>query len=205
MFAALKAAVLTRSRSGTGPSGAQKGKKKLKKSKNPQAMPEGTMQISPKAVEKQSWGLLEPVRPVFEPITDVLRPLLTGNVMYGLLVGLLVASWFGFGLSPRKNVAQYGPQSAMYGPDRFAAYEEMWHREDSELWDWLEERIGLYQLSTGSADTQKRPLETPSREEDSRGGQVEAKEVKEAIRVTEEKLRHFKEAMAKRTVGNSKG
>jgi hypothetical protein len=203
LFTALKAAVSSRSRSGTGPNGGQRGKKKTKKGKNPQSTQEGTTRPSPEASKKQNWGLLEPVRPVLEPVTDLLQPLLTGNVMYGLLVGLLVSTWFGFGLTPRKNVAHYGPPFGAYGPDRLAAYEEMWYREDSELWDWLEERLGLDQLSTGAVHRRKRPAETRPMEESIREERMEAKEVAEAIRVTEEKLRLLKEAVVKGAAGDS--
>lgn len=188
--AALRTAISSRSRSGTGPTGAPKSKKRGKKGKALQSTHEGTTQSVPKAAKVQNWGLLEPVRPVLEPLTDLLKPLLTGNVMYGLLVGLLVSTWFGFGVSPRKNVAQYGA-------DRFAAYEEMWHREDSELWDWLEDRVGLDRLSNDVIRTQKKVPETRTMEDDTREKRMETREVEEAIRVTEEKLRILKETMAK--------
>lgn len=140
---------------------------------------------------------------MLEPVTDLLKPLLTGNVMYGLLVGLLVSTWFGFGLSPRKNVAQYGSQYGAYGPDRLAAYEEMWRREDSELWDWLEDRIGLDRLSADAVDTRKRASDSRTVEENIREERMEAREVEEAIRVTEEKLRVLKEAVARGAAGQA--
>lgn len=67
-----------------------------------------------KRAAKQDWGLFEPVRGLVEPCADLVQPVLTGNVMYGLLVGLLVAMWFGFGSSPRKNVSPYGPEVGFY-------------------------------------------------------------------------------------------
>lgn len=203
IFAGLRTAVSSRGRSGTGPNGAGKSKKKLKKGKTPQSSLEGSAQTLPEAAKKQSWGALEPVRPILEPVTDLLKPLLTGNVMYGLLVGLLVSTWFGFGLSPRKNVSQYGPQFGIYGPDRIAAYEEMWRREDSELWDWLEDRIGLDRLSSDPINARKKLTETRSLEESMREERMEAREVEEAIRVTEEKLRILKESMEKGAAGDA--
>lgn len=160
-------------------------------------MHEGTAQVLPEKAKKHHWGILEPIRPVLEPFTDVLKPLLTGNVMYGLLVGLLVSTWFGFGLTPRKSVSPYGPQFGIYGPDRLAAYEEMWRREDSELWDWLEERVGLDRLSSDAVTTRKRVTEPRNMEEKLREERLEAREVEEAIRVTEEKLRILKDAVVK--------
>lgn len=125
------------------------------------------------------------------PILDILKPLLTGNVVYGLLVGLLVAAWFGVGFPSN------GSQRAvnMYGyPDRLAAYEEMWRREESELWDWLEERVGLERLNEGRMPTRK-PIEARTVEEKVREERMDEREIQEAIRVTEEKLNVLKGVM----------
>ncbi|KFZ02375.1 hypothetical protein V501_09587, partial [Pseudogymnoascus sp. VKM F-4519 (FW-2642)] len=52
---------------------------------------------SPKpTAKKEDWGLLEPLHGVLGPVADVLGPLGSANMVYGLLVGLLVAAWFGF-------------------------------------------------------------------------------------------------------------
>jgi hypothetical protein len=130
------------------------------------------------------------VRPILGPIFDILKPILTGNVMYGLLVGLLVAAWFRF----PSNKPQHG--LSMYGyPDRLAAYEEMWRREETELWDWLEERVGLERLNDGRVPTQRKPIEPRTVEERIREERMDAREIQEAIRVTEEKLMALKGVM----------
>lgn len=149
----------------------------------------------PQDAAKQTWGVLEPIRPLFEPVTDIVKPLLTGNVMYGLLVGLLVASWFGFGLGPGRSATPYGNQPGFYGPDRLAAYEEMWRREDSELWDWLEERVGLERLNEVGPGPRKRAAHPRTFENKMREDRLNTKEVEEAVRVTEEKLRVLQEAV----------
>lgn len=198
LFAALKAAVTCRPRAGTGPGGQAKIRKRLKRSKALQSVDGNAERNSgSKHVAKQAWGPLEPVRGLVEPCIDVVRPVLTGNVMYGLLVGLLVAMWFGFGSAPSKSPGTYGPDIGFYSPSRLAAYEEMWRREDSELWEWLEERVGLDRLGSASPNARKRTPELRNMEERLREERMDEREVQEAIRVTEEKLRVLRQAMAK--------
>jgi hypothetical protein len=117
--------------------------------------------------------------------------------MYGLLVGLLVATWFGFGITPRKGVAPYGPGASIQGPYRFAAYEEMWHREDSELWEWLDERVGLERLHVDRATKPKTAVEARGVEEKLKEQRRSEKDMEEALRITEEKLRVLREVMAR--------
>ncbi|OAQ98219.1 hypothetical protein LLEC1_00925 [Akanthomyces lecanii] len=202
LFASAKAAVSTRGRSNTLTNGG-KGKKKGKKGRASLAANEGSDVSAQKAEKtKTSWGPLEPVRGILEPILDILKPILTGNVMYGLLVGLLVASWFGFGFSPSKPVGGFGEGSGgrgelvdMYGPFRLAAYEEMWRREESELWEWLEERTGLGQMSSDSHGIRKRAVEPRTMQERMQESRMDVREVQEAIRVTEEKLKVLRQVI----------
>ncbi|KAL6860245.1 hypothetical protein ACO1O0_004272 [Amphichorda felina] len=197
IIASLRTAVSSRSRAGTGANGAARGKKKGKKSKSAQLTSGATAQAAPKNAAKSNWGLLEPVRPLVEPITDILQPLVTGNVMYGLLVGLLVTTWFGFGFAPSRNVSPYGPNTNIYEPDRLAAYEEMWRREDSELWEWLEERIGLERLNAEGNTGRKKAMSPRTAEEKLREERMDTREVEEAMRVTEEKLKVLQDAVGR--------
>lgn len=113
-------------------------------------------------------------------------------MVYGLLVGLLVAAWFGFGLNGGRRYDErvLGP----YGyPERVAAYEEMWRREESELWEWLEERVGMHRLGNEGVRTVVEPRVMGEKVGAVGGG----REVEEAIKVTEEKLRVLKEVVEK--------
>jgi hypothetical protein len=132
-------------------------------------------------------------------VLDIIMPLLTGNVVYGLLVGLLVATWFGFGFTTSRGRAAipYGPGY----PERVAAYEEMWRREESELWDWLDERVGLERLNDGNLPMRKRAMEPRTVEEKLREERMDEREVEAAIRVTEEKLKVLKGVMEKKKDG----
>ncbi|KAG7119756.1 putative membrane protein C20F10.07 like [Verticillium longisporum] len=195
LLASTKAAVSSRPRSGTGNTGSGK-KKKGRKNRNLQSGAGGEDKSHAKSAPPETWGMLEPLRPILGPITDLLKPLMTGNVTYGLLVGLLVAAWFGFpGQGARRQVGFYGY------PDRVAAYEEMWRREETELWDWLEERVGLERLNDGSMPTRKRAIEPRTVEEKIREERMDEREIQEAIRVTEEKLQVLKGVVGKQRTG----
>ncbi|SPO05853.1 related to GRAM domain-containing protein 2 [Cephalotrichum gorgonifer] len=197
LFTALKSTLEARA---GGAAGTTRKKKGARKAKGAQLSSSVTTAITPQTTPKSDWGLLEPVRGVLEPILDIVRPILTGNVVYGLLVGLLVAAWFGFGFNGQNAGTRIYDNRLLgpYGhPDRLAAYEEMWSREESHLWEWLEERVGLHRLGGDEAPV-RNVVEPRSLEERMRGERMEGREVAEAIRVTEEKLRVLKEMVGKR-------
>jgi hypothetical protein len=144
---------------------------------------------------------LEPLHGILGPLVDIIKPILTGNVVYGLLVGLLVASWFGFGFNPRQAGGGYGPGIGFpTNPDRLIAYEELWRREESDLWDWLEERVGLHRMHDGEVPIRRRVAEPRSVEEKIREDRMNEREIEEAIRITEEKLNVLKEVHDRKKV-----
>jgi hypothetical protein len=189
LVASLKAAVSSR-RGTIAPTG--KGKKKGRKGRESKSISKTTDGASDSKPVAEDWGLLEPLHGVLGPIVDIIQPLLTGNILYGLLVGLLVASWFRFGLSGSGNV---GRDMAYFGsPERVAAYEEIWRREESELWEWLEERVGMDRLrDVGSMRIEKQNVDDRLKDE-----RMEERAVDAAIRVTEEKLKVLKHTVEKK-------
>ncbi len=197
-MAAIKAAVSSKSKPGAASNGAAKGQKKRKKGKsaqtsNPASDGEGLSQVSP----KNPWGIFEPAHPLLGPLVDIIKPLITGNVVYGLLVGLLVAAWFGFGTT-RQAARPYGSELGYLAyPHRIAAYEEMWRREESELWDWLEERLSMGRLHAASSPppSRKKLVDPKSIEEKLQEDRMDEREIREAIRVTEEHLEVLKEVV----------
>ncbi|PFH55626.1 hypothetical protein XA68_17934 [Ophiocordyceps unilateralis] len=192
LFAALRAATSARPRQGQATHGPGRTRKKAKKSKAQQAADSGAERGGgSKTTKRRDWGPLEPIRGLVEPCVELAGPVLTGNVMYGLLVGLLVAMWFGYGSTPTKSAGPYGPDM-LYNPGRLAAYDEMWRREESELWEWLDERVGLDRLSSDKAAKRRRSFEGKLRE-----GQMDEREMEEAIRVTEEKLKVLRDVADK--------
>ncbi|KAI1376939.1 hypothetical protein F4677DRAFT_416817 [Hypoxylon crocopeplum] len=194
LFASLKAAVSSGPRSATLNGGPIKGKKKRTKSKLHQVSKESLGGPTDLVVSKsQDWGLLEPLHGILGPIVDIIGPVLTGNVVYGLLVGLLVATWFGFGFNGQPRGAPYGRELGFMGyPERVVAYEEIWRREESDMWDWLEERVGLHRMNEGVMPVRKRVMEPRTVEEKLREERISEREVEEAIKVTEEKLQVLK-------------
>lgn len=198
IFAAMKAAVSKRAPAAAGAGG--KSRKRGKKGKSSQAANvTSDTEETTKTSSKADWGMLEPLHGILGPVVDIGKPLLTGNVVYGLLVGLLVAAWFGFGFTTRPVARPYGSGLGLYGyPDRLAAYEEMWRREESELWEWLEERVGMERLNSGETYPRKKVVEPRTVEEKLREDRMDEREIKEAIRITEEKLNVLKSVVAKK-------
>lgn len=217
LFISLKAAVSARARTSTGANGVgtgRGGKKRGRKSKVLASDPASDVEsgLSKTLSTKQDWGLFEPLRPFLGPLADAVRPILTGNVVYGLLVGLIVATWFGFG---KNRGTPSSPEMTLFGvgnyPQRLAAYEEMWRREESELWDWIEERAGLERLMGGDVDggrggrKQVKGGEYRTVEEKIREERMDDREIREAIRVTEERLGVLKRVIEEKADGGSEG
>ncbi|OTB05497.1 hypothetical protein M426DRAFT_319761 [Hypoxylon sp. CI-4A] len=207
LFASLKTACSSNPRAAAPNGGAVKGKKKRVKGKLHQASKESLTSPSDLVASKSSdWGVLEPVHGILGPILDIIKPVLTGNVVYGLLVGLLVATWFGFGFNGQPRVTPYGRELGFMGyPERVIAYEEIWRREESDLWDWLEDRVGLQRLTEDTMPVRKRVMEPRTVEEKLRGERMNEREVEEAIRVTEEKLQVLKSVMDKKKIPSKSG
>ena len=193
IVAALKAFLSSRRPTAVITGKKRKGRKSKEKSISRQA--DGAAENKVTAV---NWGLFEPLRPILEPVSSLLAPLTTGNMMYGLLVGLLVASWFGFGLRGGGN-SDLDQWTATIGtPERIAAYEEIWKREESELWEWLDERVGMDRLRDVSAGEEQA---VRGRLKDEK---LVAREVENAIKVTEEKLRVLKSVVNKEKAKKTK-
>lgn len=83
-------------------------------------------------------------------------------------------------------------------PERAAAYEELWRREESELWNWLEDRVGLRDVHAPAEMEDLRERQKVLREREMgkklEGEGMRAREVDDAIRVTEERLAAVKSA-----------
>ncbi|PWY79122.1 GRAM domain protein [Aspergillus heteromorphus CBS 117.55] len=154
LVAALKAAVVPRARTGGGKS---KGKGKRKKSEVAQeAAAAATKAVEAQAQQASSWGVLEPLHGLLEPVIDIVKPLLSGNVVIAI-VGILLFLLF-FRSPSQPSIVSHDIGCPGYSlPQRLAAYEEMWRREESELWSWLEDRVGMDGLAF---PTVSRPMES---------------------------------------------
>lgn len=111
-----------------------------------------------------------------------------------MLFVLLAYNWFaaprpGSGVGLRDYIS----------PGRLAAYEEIWRREESELWDWLEDRVGLNHLhapSLGREDQDRqRALNARSMGKKLDHERMSERQMDDAIKVTEERLAALKDAV----------
>ncbi|KAJ5378692.1 hypothetical protein N7509_011811 [Penicillium cosmopolitanum] len=164
--------------------------------------------------QNESWGLLEPIRPILEPITSMLKPLWSGNIVI-LLVGVLLYMVFFRSSSPSSMHAHDAAYPGFSLPQRLAAYEEMWRREESELWNWLEDRTGmdgmvfpsLHHRMAEPEASRRAPRLSPSEERDLaarlREEKVSDREMDHAIRTTRQRLDVLEEMMNKRKTQQS--
>ncbi|EFE39912.1 GRAM domain protein [Trichophyton verrucosum HKI 0517] len=149
-------------------------------------------------------GLLSTLYSPFAPVVDIIKPFWSSNMTIGVLVILLVTMWF------RASVPGYPTSRAGLtshsAPDRLIALEELWHREENELWDWLEERVGLDGLSfpvvdnAHSRDDKQQPNRRAEKEFESRlhRDRMSEREAENAIRVTQERLQTLQKIVEKR-------
>jgi hypothetical protein len=148
--------------------------------------------------QEANWGLFEPVRGLLEPIVSILQPLFSAQVIISILALILAWTW----LFPSRNRSS-GVGFSIDSPGRLAAYEELWRREESELWDWLEDRVGLSNgLPLGGAgqeqNDRQKVLGSKQMGRRLRNADLEEKQVEDAIRVTEERLSTLKDAFKKK-------
>ncbi|KAI2866887.1 hypothetical protein CBS12448_760 [Aspergillus niger] len=195
LVAALKAAVVPRGRTGGG-KGKGKGRRKKSEVAQEAAAAAAKAAEEERAQQANSWGVLEPLHGLLGPVVDTVKPLLGGNVAI-VLVGILLFLLF-FRRPSQPSVVSHDIGCPGYSlPQRLAAYEEMWRREESELWSWLEDRVGMDGLaiptvsrSTGSRTQQysrkvqsERALASKVNEE-----KMSDLEMDHAIRTTRERL-----------------
>ncbi|KAL8918933.1 MAG: hypothetical protein Q9172_005201 [Xanthocarpia lactea] len=203
LMKALKAGVVSRARAGTGGSKLKKGKKRKGEGDAPETSVVEKAKENTASKQDDSWGVFEPLHGILGPVGDIVSPLASSNMIIGLLVFLLLVSWFQ-GPKTRHAGNQVG-FSTMSSPERVAAYEEIWRTEENELWKWLENRMGMHDISNVASGEHKSPSEIRaqrSRYLQSQGFKAKMaekamneREVDHAIRVTEEKLAALKAAV----------
>lgn len=207
LMKAMKAGVGSRARAGTGGSKLKKGKRRKGEGdteREPLAATKASKNSAPK--QDDSWGLLEPLHGILGPVVDPISSLISPNMVIGFLVFLLIISWF---CGPRaRHASNQVGFATMSSPQRMAAYEEIWRAEESELWKWLEDRLGMADASYPPASGYKSPAQIRvqrSRHLQSQGYKAKIaeeamgeREVDHAIKVTEEKLEALKAAVQKK-------
>lgn len=202
---ALRAGIVSRARADTINSKIKvKGKRKragVELPKKPQAQ-----QITepPKLQQIENWGLFEPLRGILGPVVDIFSSLVSKNMVIGLLSILVILTWLWSSTPGSKGPVGLQGIST---PERLAAYEEIWRREEHSLWDWLEERIGMEGVAyptSGAIDQEALQKARKQREQSLKNRHFEAhmvdetidgREFAQAIRAMEQRLDELKLAV----------
>ncbi|EME84617.1 uncharacterized protein MYCFIDRAFT_203095 [Pseudocercospora fijiensis CIRAD86] len=201
IVAALKAAVTTKAPAkGQAKKGKRKGKREVLDAEEANAQREAA--VAALETKASDWGIFEPIHPIADILSSVLQPFVTSQVIIAVLFVLLVYTWAS---APRSHSGLGYPGRPP--PERIAAYEEMWRREESALWDWLEDRVGVdgvYAASSRNSEQAERQKVLKAR---SMGKKLEdegmsERQIDDAIRTTEERLAALKEAVARQKSRN---
>jgi hypothetical protein len=141
----------------------------------------------------------------------MLKPLWSGNVVI-LIIGLLLYMVFFRTPSASSTLSRDAGLPGLSLPQRLAAYDEMWRREESELWNWLEDRVGMDGMVFPTLH-HRMPEAHPSRKSSRvnaaderdlidrlREEKVSDREMDHAIRTTRQRLDILEEMMNKRKV-----
>ena len=152
---------------------------------------------STSSVAGSSWGPLRPLHPYLSPITDLVSPLFTNQVIILSLSLLLTITWWRSSrVTTAQSSIQPGSRALFTIPtaERIAAYEQMWQAEENTLWDWLEERVGdLPALQKPSDDEGHLPR--ASHEQVRSASDKHRREMEEAVRITEVQLEELKRGL----------
>lgn len=133
--------------------------------------------------------MLEPVRGLLGPVADIIDSLFAPQIIIPLLGALLIYSWFFRGASTAVGPNQWS------AAQRQVAYEEIWRHEESELWKWLEDRVALDRVHSSFAGG--RVQEDKNDQLRIQPANMKEREMDEAIRITEERLKVLKQKVEK--------
>ena len=156
--------------------------------------------------QDSSWGLFEPLHGILGPVVDIFSPIISANMIIGFLLLVILFNYLRGPKAASLNSLAY--PGMMPSSQRIVAYEEIWRREESDLWDWLEERVAMQGVSYPNGGDREAVAKARKAREKSLKGQGKAlrdvrmseREVDEAIRITEERL-----GVLKRAVQEGKG
>jgi hypothetical protein len=190
---ALSAALRTAVVRNAAPKAPGRGGKGKKRSKNqiadetaaptPAATPAAAQPTEP------SWGALDPLRSLFPgPLVSVIDFVFTTQNIILILGALLIYAWFF-----RSSATHIGSHTNLSTAQRQVAYEQIWRSEEAELWKWLEERVALDHVHSSVASggvLQGQEIQSRMVAEGMKERQID-----EAIRTTEERLRALKGAV----------
>ena len=140
-------------------------------------------------VKSTGIGLFGPVLSTLGPAGDVLSSLLTPTGILGALLAIVTFLWMRQSFRANPVVADSLTMSGLSAHDRLIAYEQLWRREENQLWEWLEDRIRFDEYSTRA--------QIP-RHDDTLTDSMTERQVDNAIRVTEERLQALKDKVERK-------
>lgn len=150
-----------------------------------------------------SWGIFEVLHGALGPVATIAKPLWSTNVAV-LVISFLLFMVFFRNPSPPSILSQDIGCPGYTLPQRLAAYEEMWRREESELWTWLEDRVGMDGMVFPTA---RKPAESQQHQksrknqgvrelvERLRENKMSDREMNYAVRTTRERLDTLEEML----------
>jgi hypothetical protein len=185
---ALRNAVVTKSSIPRTPGKAGKGKKRGRANVAAADTPTLAPAAITPAAQEPNWGPLDPLRSLLGPVADIIDLVITKQNIILLLFSILLYNYFF-----TRATSTISPGHHMTSAQRQVAYEEIWRNEEADLWKWLEERVALDRVQGSGAggrvlqgaDIQSRLVANSMRD----------RQMDEAIRTTEEKLRALKFAV----------
>jgi hypothetical protein len=169
------------------------------------------------ATSEPDWGLFEPIRSLLGPAAALVNT----KVLISVLSFLVLFMWW-----RQSRLAAYNVRGGALGvpglatSQRIAAYEEMWRGEESELWRWLEDRVGLDGavpgfLSGVPEGNEKGGVQEKKKRKDWLARQkamemeknlvreeMGERQMVEAIRITKERLKTLEDAVKRRHGGS---
>ncbi|EER27331.1 hypothetical protein D8B26_006616 [Coccidioides posadasii str. Silveira] len=157
-----------------------------------------------------SWGLFEPFRGPLSPIVDIFKPFWSSNVAAVLVCSLLLMMWLR--TPPTSSIRSHGiAPHHLSVPERLLAYDELWAKEESDLWDWLEDRVGMDGLAIPAAgiengnSKQRRKRVHKDAEARLRDERMSEREIVDAIRVTQKRLETLQQVIDRRKLDRQRG
>ena len=207
---ALKAGINARPRAGTSGSKPSKTTKGSKRRKGDSSSRSATSPKASEAIkEDNSWGLFEPLHGILGPIVDILSPLISANMVIAFLLFVILFNYLRSGTSSTRSNRGGGGLSPLASPERVAAYEAIWEREEAELWRWLADRVHMQNEASYPIEDQEaivkaekvRAKRAKAKAKEGLRGKIGGSgmgvlEVEEAIRATEERLGVLKGVVA---------
>jgi hypothetical protein len=187
LTAALRTAVNAKPALARVPGKGAKGKKRSKANVLDEAPAPATAPTPTNQPKQSNWGLLDPLRSLLGPVADIIDAVFTPQILIPLLGALLIYSWFFRGASSTVGPNQWSVAQ------RQVAYEEIWRHEESELWNWLEDRVALDRVHSSVSGGHV----SPDSQQRIQPANMKEREMDEAIRVTEERLKVLKKKVDK--------